>query len=127
MSYNIVSLLALFPLFSTVSPLMTMETILVQDEDDDFQEVICTAARGRPHPNITWMLPEAKNTPPLQRTISKQDAVTSSYRFPSELYEGKNITCIFEYTLLPFMSMRTVTLPTYCKYKLERKALYFSL
>ncbi|XP_056613411.1 uncharacterized protein si:ch211-149e23.4 [Triplophysa dalaica] len=96
-----------------VSPLLTMETILVQEGEEDFQEVICTAAGGRPHPNITWILPEPKNTPSFERNITKPDKVTSSYRFPSELYEGKNITCIFEYMLLPFMSTRTVTLPTY--------------
>ncbi|KAI7800683.1 hypothetical protein IRJ41_009490 [Triplophysa rosa] len=98
-----------------------METILVQEGEEDFQEVICTAAGGRPHPNITWMLPEPKNTPPLHRNISKPDTVTSSYRFPSELYEGENITCVFEYALLPFMSTRTVTLPTYYLSSLKLK------
>lgn len=99
-----------------------MEAILVQEGEEDFQEVICTAAGGRPHPNITWILPEPKNTASFERNITKPDKVTSLYRFPSELYEGKNITCIFEYMLLPFMSTRTVTLPTYCEYKFERKA-----
>ncbi|KAA0701835.1 hypothetical protein E1301_Tti017675 [Triplophysa tibetana] len=96
-----------------VSPLLTMETILVREGEEDFQEVICTAAGGRPHPNITWILPEPKNTPLFERNITKPHTVTSLYRFPSEIYEGKNVTCIFGYTLLPFMSTRTVTLPTY--------------
>lgn len=127
--YHILSLLALLSTcvhFCPVSPLMTMETILVQKGGKDFQEVICTAAGGRPHPNITWMLPQPKHSAHLQRNISKLDTVASSYLFPSDLYEGENITCIFEYTLLPFKSTRTVTLPIYCEYKHEKHKQHFS-
>ncbi|XP_051534616.1 uncharacterized protein LOC127429544 [Myxocyprinus asiaticus] len=104
-----------------VSPIMTMETVLVKVEGEDLQEVICTATGGRPRPNITWMLPELKYAPPLQRNISKTDSVISSYRFLSDLYEGENITCIFGYTLLPFIYTRTVTLPIYSLSSLQLK------
>ncbi|XP_051966227.1 uncharacterized protein LOC127631877 [Xyrauchen texanus] len=104
-----------------VSPVMTMETVLVKVEGEDFQEVICSAKGGRPHPNITWMLPELKYAPPLQRNISKTDSVTSSYRFLSDLYEGEEITCIFGYTLLPFIYTRTFTLPIYSLSSLQLK------
>ncbi|XP_065137580.1 uncharacterized protein [Paramisgurnus dabryanus] len=104
-----------------VPPLMTMETVLVQEGGEDFQEVNCTASGGRPHPNITWILPESKNMTLSQKNTSKPDTVTSSYRFPSDLYGGQNITCIFEYMLLPFSSTKTVTLPTYYLSSLKLK------
>ncbi|XP_051521924.1 uncharacterized protein si:ch211-149e23.4 isoform X2 [Myxocyprinus asiaticus] len=104
-----------------VSPVMTMETVLVQEGGEDFQEVICTATGGRPQPNITWMLPELKNAPPLQRNVSKADSVISSFQFQSDLYQGENITCIFGYMLLPFISTRTLTLPTYYLSSLQLK------
>ncbi|KAK2881259.1 hypothetical protein Q8A67_018527 [Cirrhinus molitorella] len=96
-----------------VSPVISMKTVFVQEGGEDFQEVICTATGGRPHPNITWILPEFKDTPPVQRNVSKPDSVISSYRFPSDPYEGENISCVFSYMFLPFMNTRTSTLPIY--------------
>ncbi|KAK9961891.1 hypothetical protein ABG768_007289 [Culter alburnus] len=97
-----------------VSPIMSMETILVQEEGEDFQEVICTATGGKPHPNITWRLPEFKNTPPILRNNSvNSDSVISSYRFPFDPYEGENVSCVFGYMFFPFINTRTITLPVY--------------
>nr|XP_021328584.1 uncharacterized protein si:ch211-149e23.4 [Danio rerio] len=95
------------------SPVVSMETVLIQEGGEDFQEVICRATDGRPHPNITWKLPEFRNTLLLQRDISESDSVVSSYRFPSDSYEGENVSCIFGYMLFPFTSTRTITLPIY--------------
>ncbi|XP_026138439.1 uncharacterized protein LOC113115225 [Carassius auratus] len=106
-----------------VSPVISMKTVLVQEGEEDFQEVICTATGGRPHPNITWMLPEFKNTPPLQRNVSKPDSVISSYQFPSDPYEGENISCVFSYAFLPFINTRTITLPIYYLSSLQLKNL----
>ncbi|KAG1951364.1 poliovirus receptor [Pimephales promelas] len=96
-----------------VSPIMSMETVLVQEGGEDFQEVTCMATGGRPNPKITWRLPEFKNTPSLLKNESKSDSVISSYRFPSDLYEGENISCVFGYLFLPFINTRTITLPVY--------------
>lgn len=96
---------------------MSMETVLVQEGGEDFQEVICTATGGKPHPNITWRLPEFKNTPPILRNDSNPDSVNSSYRFPSDPYEGENISCVFGYMFFPFINTKTITLPIYCEYQ----------
>ncbi|XP_077065001.1 uncharacterized protein LOC143716366 isoform X1 [Siphateles boraxobius] len=104
-----------------VSPIMSIETVLVQKGGEDFQEVICMATGGRPHPNITWRLPEFKNTPPLLKNDSKPDSVISSYWFPSDPYEGENISCVFGYMFLPFINTRTITLPIYYLSSLQLK------
>ncbi|XP_067307152.1 uncharacterized protein si:ch211-149e23.4 [Pseudorasbora parva] len=109
-----------------VSPIMSMETVLIQ-KGEDFQEVICTATGGKPHPNITWRLPEFKNTPPLLRNDSKANSVISSYRFPSDPYEGENISCVFEYMILPFIYTKTVTLPIYYLSSLQLKDVDYAI
>ncbi|XP_018939679.2 uncharacterized protein LOC109067131 isoform X2 [Cyprinus carpio] len=110
-----------------VSPVISMETVLVQEGGEDYQEVICTATGGRPHPNITWILPEFRNMPPLQRNVSKPDSVISSYWFPSDPYEGENIICVFNYTFLPFINSRTITLPIYYLSSLQLKDLDYAI
>ncbi|XP_042595179.1 uncharacterized protein si:ch211-149e23.4 [Cyprinus carpio] len=110
-----------------VSPVISMKTVLVQKGGEDFQEVICTATGGRPHPNITWILPEFKNTPPLQRNVSKPDSVISSYQFPSDPYEGENISCVFSYAFLPFINTRTITLPIYYLSSLQLKNVDYAI
>ncbi|XP_016124013.1 uncharacterized protein [Sinocyclocheilus grahami] len=110
-----------------VSPVISMKTVLVQEGEEDFQEVICSATGGRPHPNITWILPEFKNTPPLQRNVSKPDSVISSYQFPSDPFEGDNISCVFSYAFLPFINTRTITLPIYYLSSLQLKNLDYAI
>ncbi|KAF4103958.1 uncharacterized protein si:ch211-149e23.4 [Onychostoma macrolepis] len=110
-----------------VSPVISMTTVLVQEGGEDFQEVICTATGGRPNPNITWILPEFKNTLPLQRNVSKPDSVISSYQFQSDPYEGENISCVFSYVFLPFINTRTITLPIYYLSSIQLKNLDYAL
>ncbi|XP_016423829.1 uncharacterized protein LOC107752385 isoform X2 [Sinocyclocheilus rhinocerous] len=110
-----------------VSPVISMETFLVPEGGEDFQEVICTATGGRPHPNITWILPEFRNMPPLERNVSKPDSVISSYRFPSDPYEGENIFCVFSYMFLPFINKRKITLPIYYLSSLQLKDLDYAI
>ncbi|XP_043115284.1 uncharacterized protein si:ch211-149e23.4 isoform X3 [Puntigrus tetrazona] len=110
-----------------VSPVISVETVLVQEEGEDFQDVICTATGGRPNPNITWLLPEFKNMPPLQRNVSEPDSVISSYRFPLDTYEGENISCVFGYAFLSFTNTRTVTLPVYYLSSLQLKNLDYAI
>ncbi|TRY89423.1 hypothetical protein DNTS_010825 [Danionella cerebrum] len=95
------------------SPVVSMETVLMHE--GDFQEVTCKATGGKPHPNITWKLPKQLNNPIqlLQTNITQNNSVISSFRFPTELYEGQNVSCSFGYTFLPFLTTRTVTLPVY--------------
>ncbi|ROL49949.1 Nectin-1 [Anabarilius grahami] len=110
-----------------VSPIMSMETVLVQEGGEDFQEVICTATGGKPHPNITWRLPEFKNTPPILRNDSNPDSVISSYRFPSNPYEGENVSCVFGYMFFPFINTRTITLPVYYLSSLQLKDVDYAI
>ncbi|XP_036414897.1 uncharacterized protein si:ch211-149e23.4 [Colossoma macropomum] len=96
-----------------VSPNVSMEMVLIQKEGKDFLQVICTATGGRPHPDITWVLPSSAHMPLSQKHNLGIESVAISYWFPSDLYEGENVTCIFGYPLLPALHTRSVTLPTY--------------
>ncbi|KAL7848561.1 hypothetical protein SRHO_G00201840 [Serrasalmus rhombeus] len=98
---------------SFASPNVSMEMVLKQKEGKDFLQVICTATGGRPHPDIRWVLPSSAHTPLSQEHELGIESIASSHWFPSDLYEGENVTCIFGYPLLPAMHTRSVTLPTY--------------
>ncbi|KAF4085872.1 hypothetical protein AMELA_G00099870 [Ameiurus melas] len=93
-----------------VSPNVTMEVALIEGEGKAFFEVLCRAKGGRPHPSITWIPPESADTS-CYPYLMKFESVSSLHCFPLDVFEGKNITCIFGY---PHLSIeRTVTLPTY--------------
>ena len=117
---------------STVFPNVSMEMVLKQKEGKDFLQVLCTATGGRPHPDITWVLPSSAHMPLSQKHNLGIESVASSHWFPSDLYEGEHVTCIFGYPLLPALHTRSVTLPTYREYQhgnpggLDRKAVHFT-
>ncbi|XP_066518552.1 uncharacterized protein si:ch211-149e23.4 [Hoplias malabaricus] len=104
-----------------VSPNVTMDVALKQKESKDVFQVLCTATGGRPLPEITWILPTSVKMAPSQKQDMESEMVASSHWFPSDQYEGENITCIFGYSLLPAVHTRTVTLPIYYITSLQLK------
>ncbi|KAF7699823.1 uncharacterized protein si:ch211-149e23.4 [Silurus meridionalis] len=94
-----------------VSPNISMEVALTEKEGKAVFEVICSAKGGRPHPSITWIQPESADTS-CSANFVNFELVSSSQCFPLDVYEGKNITCVFGYSLLAALE-KTITLPTY--------------
>ncbi|KAI4894049.1 hypothetical protein NFI96_024553 [Prochilodus magdalenae] len=99
-----------------VSPNISMEMVVQQKDGEHFFQVTCTATGGKPNPDISWILP-----PSAQMPHKESESEANTYWFPIDLYEGKNVTCIFGYPLLPGKYTRTVTLPTYYITSLQLK------
>ncbi|XP_024298609.1 uncharacterized protein si:ch211-149e23.4 isoform X1 [Oncorhynchus tshawytscha] len=98
-----------------VAPNVTIETYLVLEEGEKFWVVACGAAGGRPRADITLVLPNQEVSSMLQKEVVMDAADTwvRSYRFPAELHEGENITCLFDHPKFPHGELRTVTLPAF--------------
>ncbi|XP_041734862.1 uncharacterized protein LOC121568381 [Coregonus clupeaformis] len=98
-----------------VAPNVTIETYLVLEDGEEFWVVTCGAAGGRPQADITLVLPNKETSSILQKEVVMDAADTwvRSYRFPAELHEGENITCLFDHPKFPHRELRTVTLPAF--------------
>ncbi|XP_038817698.1 uncharacterized protein LOC120018552 [Salvelinus namaycush] len=98
-----------------VAPNVTIETYLVLEYGEEFWVVTCDAAGGRPRADITLMLPNQEVSSMLQKEVVMDagDTWVRSYRFPAELHEGENITCLFDHPKFPHRELRTVTLPAF--------------
>ncbi|KAF5893033.1 poliovirus receptor-like, partial [Clarias magur] len=94
-----------------VSPNVTLEMAVTENEGKAFFKVLCKAKGGRPHPSITWIKPKSADKP-CSAHFMNFESVSSSYCFPLDVYEGENITCIFSYPHLSAIE-KTITLPTY--------------
>ncbi|KAK1786014.1 hypothetical protein P4O66_017557 [Electrophorus voltai] len=104
-----------------VFPTVNMEMRLTKKEGKDLVEVECRATGGRPHPDITWSLPSSTDAPPPQNCGQGLQSVASCWWFPTYLFEGENITCVFGYSVLSAAQTRTITLPTYHLRSLQLK------
>ncbi|KAK6296723.1 hypothetical protein J4Q44_G00328650 [Coregonus suidteri] len=98
-----------------VAPNVTIETYLVLEDGEEFWVVTCGAAGGRPRADITLVLPDQEASSMLKKEVvmDAADTLVRSYRFPAELHEGKNITCLFDHPKFPHRALRTVTLPAF--------------
>nr|XP_046171962.1 uncharacterized protein si:ch211-149e23.4 isoform X3 [Oncorhynchus gorbuscha] len=98
-----------------MAPNVTIETYLVLEDGEEFWVVTCGAAGGRPRADITLVLPNREVSSMLQKEVVMDAADTwvRSYRFPAELHEGENITCLFDHPKFPHRELRTTTLPAF--------------
>lgn len=101
-----------------VAPNVTIETYLVLEDGEEFWVVTCGAAGGRPRADITLVLLNREASSMLQKEVvmDAADTLVRSYRFPAELHEGENITCLFDHPKFPHRELRTTTLPAFCEY-----------
>eukprot|EP00063_Salmo_salar_P094963 XP_014069798.1 PREDICTED: uncharacterized protein LOC106612809 isoform X3 [Salmo salar] len=98
-----------------MAPNVTIETYLVLEDGEEFWVVTCGAAGGRPRADITLVLPNQETSSMLQKEVvmDAADTLVRSYRFPAELHEGENITCLFDHPKFPHRELRTTTLPAF--------------
>ncbi|XP_024300899.1 uncharacterized protein LOC112267073 isoform X1 [Oncorhynchus tshawytscha] len=98
-----------------MAPNVTIETYLVLEDGEEFWVVTCGAAGGRPRADITLVLLNRDASSMLQKEVvmDAADKLVRSYRFPAELHEGENITCLFDHPKFPHRELRTTTLPAF--------------
>lgn len=98
----------------SVSPNVTLEMAVIENEGKAFFKVLCKAKGGRPHPSNTWIKPKSADKL-CSAHLMNFESLSSSHCFPLDVYEGENITCIFGYPHLSAIE-KTITLPKYCEY-----------
>lgn len=86
---------------------------MVQRGGSEFWVVSCISSGGRPDTDISLALNTDEE---LQReTNTDSDIQTSSVLLPAAVYEGHNVTCVFDHPKSTHMS-RVITLPSFCEY-----------
>ncbi|XP_041114631.1 uncharacterized protein LOC121320404 [Polyodon spathula] len=96
-------------------PNTTVQIYTTNENETEYKTIECTAAKGKPAAKITWVLPENKSGE-INYGITADNGtktVTSTYRFPTHLHEGQNITCVIEHPKLSIKEVKTVSLPAY--------------
>ena len=87
------------------------------EEGVDIWKITCRVYGGRPKAGISLALPIHQED---ERGLWREggnisDTQASSYHLPAKLYEGQNITCVFDHPMFNHRELRTVTLPAFCK------------
>ncbi|XP_067102581.1 uncharacterized protein si:ch211-149e23.4 isoform X2 [Osmerus mordax] len=98
-----------------VAPNVTIETDLVMEEGVDIWKITCRVYGGRPKAGISLALPirQEDERGPWREWGTISDTQASSYHLPARLYEGQNITCVFDHPMFTHRELRTVTLPAF--------------
>lgn len=92
---------------------MSIKAEMVQQGGSDFWVVSCISSGGRPDTDISLAL----NTEELEKeddTDSQTQAI--SYRLPVMVFEGHNITCMFDHPKFTHRESQVITLPSLCGY-----------
>lgn len=87
---------------------------MAQQGGSEFWVVSCISSGGRPDTDISLALNTDEE---LQReTSTDSDVQTSSVLLPAAVYEGHNVTCVFDHPKFTHKVSRVMTLPSFCEY-----------
>ncbi|XP_070685452.1 uncharacterized protein [Pempheris klunzingeri] len=92
-------------------PNVTIKAEMIQQGGSEFWVVSCVSSGGRPDTDISLALNADEE---LQReNNSDSDIKTSSVVLPAAVYEGHNVTCVFDHPKFPHKVSRVMTLPSF--------------
>nr|XP_019943617.1 PREDICTED: uncharacterized protein LOC109630049 [Paralichthys olivaceus] len=92
-------------------PNVTIKAEMVQRGGNEFWVVSCISSGGRPDTDISLAL---SNDEELQRENSTDsDMQRISVFLPVAVYEGRNVTCVFDHPKFTHVQSRAVTLPSF--------------
>ncbi|XP_068441683.1 uncharacterized protein si:ch211-149e23.4 [Clinocottus analis] len=83
---------------------------MVQQGGSEFWVVSCISSGGRPDADIAMALNSDKEVQREDNTDS--DVQTSSVVLPAAVYEGRNVTCVFDHPKFTHQVSRVLTLPS---------------
>ncbi|XP_065816341.1 uncharacterized protein si:ch211-149e23.4 isoform X2 [Labrus bergylta] len=92
-------------------PNVTIKAEMVQRGGSDFWVVSCISSGGRPDTEISLALNREEEQQREDSTDS--DTQTSSVLLPADLYEGHNVTCLFDHPKFKQRVSRVITLPSF--------------
>lgn len=93
---------------------MTIKAEMVQQGGSEFWVVSCISSGGRPETDISLALNTDEE---LQReNNTDSDIQISSVFLPATLYEGRNVTCVFDHPKFTHKVSQGITLPSFCEY-----------
>lgn len=93
---------------------MTIKAEMIHDGGSEFWVVSCVSSGGRPETDISLALDANEE---LQRqTSTDSDTQTSSVFLPAAVYQGRNVTCVFQHPKFTHKVSRVITLPSFCEY-----------
>ncbi|XP_034405011.1 uncharacterized protein si:ch211-149e23.4 isoform X2 [Cyclopterus lumpus] len=92
-------------------PNVSIKAEMVQQGGSEFWVVSCISSGGRPDADITLVLNIHEE---LQReNDTDSDMQTSSVVLPATVYEGRNVTCVFDHPKFTQQVSRVMTLPSF--------------
>lgn len=87
---------------------------MVQRGGSEFWVVSCISSGGRPDTDIYLALNADEE---LQRENKTDSEIqTSSVLLPATVYEGRNVTCVFDHPKFTHKVSKVITLPSFCEY-----------
>ncbi|KAM6932765.1 uncharacterized protein PEZ65_007867 [Lycodopsis pacificus] len=105
------------PKLTTVSvetytrPNVSINAEMVQRAGSEFWVVSCISSGGRPDADIALALNGDEELQREDKTDS--DMQTSSVVLPATVYEGQNVTCVFDHPKFTHQVSRVITLPSF--------------
>ncbi|XP_044058633.1 uncharacterized protein si:ch211-149e23.4 isoform X2 [Siniperca chuatsi] len=92
-------------------PNVTIKAEMIQQGGSEFWVVSCISSGGRPDTDISLVLNTDEE---LQReNNTDSDIQTSSVLLPAIVYEGRNVTCVFDHPKFTHKVSRVITLPSF--------------
>lgn len=104
----------MFLFCSTATPNVSIEAEMIQKGGSEFWVVSCVSSGGRPDTHISLVLNSEEE--PQRDDETRSDTQTSSYFLPAAVYEGQNVTCVFDHPKFTHPVSKVTTLPSFCEY-----------
>ncbi|KAK9521092.1 hypothetical protein VZT92_020929 [Zoarces viviparus] len=92
-------------------PNVSIKAEMVQQGGSEFWVVSCISSGGRPDADIALALNGDEELQREDKTDS--DMQTSSVVLPATVYEGRNVTCVFDHPKFTHQVSRVITLPSF--------------
>ncbi|KAM7412838.1 hypothetical protein PAMA_020292 [Pampus argenteus] len=92
-------------------PNVTIKAEMVQQGGSEFWVVSCMSSGGRPDTDISLALNTDEELEKEADTDSQTQTI--SFHLPASVFEGRNVTCVFDHPKFTHKESRVITLPSF--------------